>query len=299
MRIRSYWQIVLLLLFFVAENSFAAYPGILPATASSETQWVFNHANACLLADNLHHVNANGECIAIQTYFANNQLPAKNPKLLIFIHGDGIPGGGPSDYLKFQATKFINANTVAVVLIRPGYYDSYGNYSTGESYAFAANGFPGDAYPPQTVATLAAVIQQLKNYYHPSCTILVGHSGGAIMSGIILGKYPGLANGAVLASVTDDIHELAKRHGWAPWTNSLSPHDWVGKIPKNNFVYIISGSNDDDTYPDLAEKYYSSLQQQKVEAYFISVKDGTHNSIVMDNADAFDNAIKAALAKCS
>jgi len=75
------------------------------ATATTTSDWVFKRANSCLNPDNIDRVAANGECLAIQTY-TSSTATKPNPTLLIFIHGDGIPGGGPSDYLKYQATKF-------------------------------------------------------------------------------------------------------------------------------------------------------------------------------------------------
>jgi len=277
--------------------SFAAYQQELTNTMSEPLRWTLSHANACLKADDIHRVNANGECLAIQTY-ANNQLPQKNSRLLIFIHGDGIQGGSPADYLKFQATQFVDPHTTSVVVIRPGYYDSYDNYSTGESYAFACNGYTCDAYRENTIATLAATIQELKKYYQPSCTILVGHSGGGIMSSIILGKYPHLADGAVLASVTNNVHQWATRHGWGNWPNSLSPHEWASKIPQHTFVYIVSGTADENTYPELTREYYSALKKAGIDAHFVAVPKGTHNSVVNDNVTDFDKAITDALSQC-
>jgi predicted esterase len=277
---------------------FAAYSTVIPKHASFASQWQLTHANACLVADNIHRVNADGECLAIQTYYANEQLPKAHSRLLIFIHGDGILGGGPSDYLKYQATKFTSSNTISVVLIRPGYYDSYNNYSTGESYAFSCEG-PCDGYRNKTVETLAATIRQLKNFYQANCVILVGHSGGAIMSSVILGKYPNLANGAVLASVTLNVREYSKRNGWGDWSKSLSPHEWVDKIPKTNFIYILSGTKDTNTYPDMAKKFFILLKEKGINAHFNAVPDGTHNSIVLENSADFDNAINNALSQCS
>lgn len=276
---------------------FSAYPQELSNKIPDSMRWTFSHANACLKADDTHRINANGECLAIQTYI-NNTLPQKNSRLLIFIHGDGIPGGSPADYLKFQATKFVDSRTIAIVVIRPGYYDSYDNYSTGESYAFSCNGYPCDGYRENTVATLAAMIQELKKYYQPSCTILVGHSGGGIMSSIILGKYPRLADGAVLASITNNVHQWASRHGWGNWPNSLSPHEWINRVPKHSFVYIVSGTSDENTYPELTHNYYTALKNAGVDVHFLPVNNGTHNSIVTENVIDFDNAIKDALNQC-
>src|SRR4051812_32710135 len=98
-------SIICSLMLLLFGNSYAAYPDEL-AGMPAPTQWIMEHANSCLFADNLSHVSANGQCLAIQTYM--NELPAPHPILLVFIHGDGVPGGSPADYLKFQATNFIS-----------------------------------------------------------------------------------------------------------------------------------------------------------------------------------------------
>lgn len=278
----------------------AAYQKFLPRTMPSQAKWIFTRANACLHEDMITRIAANGECLAIQSYW-RNKLPKKHPILLVFIHGDGIPGGGPSDYLKYQATKFSKNGVISVVLIRPGYYDSYGHYSTGESYAFSCNGYPCDSYRPHIVDTLAVAIKKLKQFYQARHVILIGHSGGAIMSSIILGRYSGLADGAVLASTTYNVHEWAKQHGWETYVNSLSPNKYVNKIPKHDFVYIISGTKDTDTYPKMAKKYYEALLKLGVKTKFFVVNGGTHNSVVLDvsGTKIFDQAIKLAVKNCN
>lgn len=278
-------------------TSYAAYPQALPPHASSHTKWTFLRANACLNADNINHVAANGECLALQTYFGKT-LPKPHPILLIFIHGDGIPGGGPSDYLKYQASKFIAPAVVPIVLIRPGYYDSYGHYSTGESYAFAGHGYPNDSYRTHTVATLASAVKKLKNFYQASCTILIGHSGGAMMSGIILGKYPKLANGAVLASVVGNVHVWAAKHHYGTYPNSLSPNTFIKDVPKTDFVYVVSGTKDSNTYPSMSKDYYEALKKEGVKAFWRSQPGGTHNSVVLSDVQAFDQAISEAIVQC-
>lgn len=296
---KPYHKILLIIasIMLLVSPVFAAYPETLPKNMPEDVRWVFSRAGTCLHSDNIHRIAANGECLAMQTYFADG-LPNKNPILLIFIHGDGIPGGAPSDYLKFQATKFSTPNTVPIVLIRPGYYDSYDNYSTGESYAFSNHGYPADSYRPETVATLAAAVANLKSFYHPRCTILVGHSGGAAMSGIILGKYPHLVNGAVMASVVGDVQKWATKHNWGSYAHSLSPNAWVEKIPKESFVYIVSGTKDENTYPSMSKEYYDLLKQQGIEAFWYPVENGDHNSVVITKPDKFNQAITDALQLC-
>ena len=283
-------------LFFLLINltAYGAYSGDLPKLASMQTRWVFSRADACLDANNITRVAADGECLAIQTYLGDVATSA-HPILVVFIHGDGIPGGGPSDYLKYQATHFTAPDVVPIVMIRPGYYDSYGHYSTGESYAFSAGGYPEDSYRPHTVATLAAAVKQLKTFYHARGVILVGHSGGGIMSGIILGNYPDLANGAVLASVVGDVQRWAKKHSYGDFSHSLSPNHFVHDIPKHDFVYVGSGTKDNNTYTNMAHHYYQQLKAAGVQAFWYPEVNGTHNSIVLTKVSKFDAAIKAAI----
>lgn len=267
---------------------FTFYPS---AQSNPATSWIFNRANACLNPDNLSHIAANNQCIAIQTY-TGKHLPKQHSILVVFIHGDGVPGGGPSDYLKYQATKFVTDNVISVVMIRPGYYDSYGHYSTGNSHAFDCHGYPCDGYRKDTVATLVGAIQQLKNYYQPRAIILVGHSGGAMMSAIILGKYPDLANAAVLASMVPNVHAWAKKHGWGSWPNSLSPSDFQQSLRKDTIVRVISGNNDKNTYPSMSKSYVDALQKIGIDAKFIVVAGGDHNSVVLTKTKQFDQAIE-------
>ena len=296
--LRSLSLSLLLLTSFYAKTCFAAYPNQLPKSTSPDVKWIFSKANACLNANDITRVAANGECLAIQAYLGKT-VPKPHSILLVFIHGDGIPGGGPSDYLKYQATKFVAPDVVPVVLIRPGYYDSYGHYSTGESYAFAGHGYPNDSYRTHTVATLADAVKKLKSFYQARCTILVEHSGGSMMSGIILGKYPDIANGAVLASVVGNVHAWAKKHHYGSYPHSLSPDSFINKIPKTDFVYIISGTDDKNTYPKMSQTYYEALKKAGVHTYWRPQKGGTHNSVVLSDTQAFDQAIGEAIHQCS
>ena len=141
-------------------------------------------------ADNLTRVWANGECLVTQTYGS----PTKQNKLIVFIHGDGT-SGGPSEYLYSKAQRYGSEGVISVGLIRPGYFDSAGRYSTGYSKRFA-----GDGYGSSIIDAVAAAVQALKNFYNAEHVVLVGHSGGSAISGVILGKYPSLAAGAVLVA---------------------------------------------------------------------------------------------------
>ncbi len=102
-----------------AATALGAYDEEISSTDPTATSWVMHHANTCLLEDNTHRIAANGECLAIQTYTDLKKPPKPNGRLLVYIHGDGIPGGGPSDNLKYQASKHVLPDATNVVVIRP------------------------------------------------------------------------------------------------------------------------------------------------------------------------------------
>ena len=97
----------------------------------------------------------------------------------------------------------------------------------------------------------------LKNNYNPEKVILVGHSGEAATTGIIIGKHPGLIDSAILISCPCNVHQWNKS-----WTKSSSPHLWVKKIEKKTKVRVIVGEHDKNTYPSLSKQYFKLLKKK-------------------------------------
>ena len=220
-------------------------------------------------ADNRARVAANDECLVIRTYGES----AERTSLIIFIHGDGYRGG-PSDYMYPIAQIFGAKGVVAVGLIRPGYYDSKDNHSTGNSYR------EWDNYQPDVIATVAAAVKVLKNHYKAEYVVLAGHSGGSAISGVIIGKYPGLVNAAVLGACPCNVPDWRfMRRGWNNWPFSLSPHDFIGKIDMKTTVVAVTGGNDGNTEPVLARDYVASLKGKGIDATYIEVPGVGHNGI--------------------
>jgi len=232
-------------------------------------------ARAATCADDFKtRVAANGECLVIQAYGE----PAKKTALVVFIHGDGYRGG-PSDYMYPIAQQFAAKGVVAVGLIRPGYYDSNDNSSTGYSYR------EGDNYQPDVIETVAAAVKVLKNHYKAEYVVLAGHSGGSAISGVIIGKYPGLVNAAVLGACPCNVPDWRfMRRGRNNWAFSLSPHDFIGKIDKKTTVVAVTGSNDDNTTPGLARGYVNDLKENGIDATFIEIPGRGHGGIEQTEA---------------
>jgi predicted esterase len=238
----------------------------------------------CAHEDYIHNVTANHNCLILQAY--TKQAAATDNTLLIFIHGDG-QFGGPMDYFKPLAMTYEQSGVIPVVLIRPGYYDSLSQYSTGVSHRFT-----GDDYTADIIETVAAAIASLKQHYHAKCVVLIGHSGGAAISGVIFGKYPGLVNAGVLDACPCNVPKWQNEHHGA-WPNSLSPHQYIEMVSNRFRLWTVTGSKDTNTPPALAENYAASLQEIGIMTKFILVPGATHDNIIAteENKRAIQEAI--------
>jgi len=231
-------------------------------------------------ADNLTRVQGGNECLVIKTF----GKPSPHTKLIIFLHGDGS-SGGPSDYMYPRAERFAADGVVAIAMIRPGYFDSDGNHSSGKSWRKA-----GDGYRPVVVDAVAAAVKNLKAFHNAQTVILVGHSGGAAISAVILGRFPGLADAAVLASCPCHVENWRiMRRGHNTWTESLSPHAFADAIPAATKVIALTGSRDSNTFPEIAQTYVEQLRQRGLDARFIEVPGASHNGAA--RSDQFYAAI--------
>lgn len=242
-------------------------------------------ALSCEAPDNVSRVRGGSECLVIKTFGRRTDAP---PRLVVFIHGDGSSGGA-SDYLSRAAEKIAQAGVIGVVLIRPGYFDSEKNASTGTSYRN-----DGDGYPPHIVDSVAAAIQALKAHHGAHRTVLVGHSGGAAISGVILGRYPDIAAAAVLAACPCNIDDWRRRGGKRAWTRSQSPHAFVSAITPGTKVIALTGGADDNTFPVLAKNYIDALKGRGLDGEYIEVAGIDHNRITRTNE--FEDAVQRLIA---
>ena len=103
------------------------------------------------------------------------------------------------------------------MMARPRYKSLNGNKSNG-SHARKSR------YSIANINRIAEVIQNLKNYYNSEKVILVGYSGGATTTGIIIGKHPELIDSAILISCPCNVYQWNKS-----WKQSSSPHLCVKK----------------------------------------------------------------------
>ena len=201
--------------------------------AKTDAEIVKTH---CSPADNLNWVVGEDECLRIITL--NRDESASLDALVVYLHGDGYRGG-PSDYLQYVASKINKKNVAHVTLMRPGYYDSTSNASTGISKRKSRR---GTNYNSHNVEEIALAIKKLKDYHKPKKIIIVGHSGGAAIAALILGRHPGIASGAILAACPCNVNKWVQMAEKRSGMGALSPHDYVENIRPDASIIALTGT---------------------------------------------------------
>ena len=240
-------------------------------------------ADECL-NDMKTRVKGKENCLAIHTIPSLSQV--KPSTIVIFIHGDQSDGGPVSGMIKLAQDIDVPADVVKVALLRPGYFDKAGNTSTGTNFGRK------DSYTSANVDEVTAVIQALQRHYQISQTVLVGHSGGAAYTGVMIGRTLGVASAALLLSCPCDIRRWRAFKKDAPWA-SLSPSAFVETVPTNMKVIAITGQYDDNTKEYLAQDYIDTLVKRGAAAKFRRAVGAGHNDIL--NAEVIAEAMKILL----
>ena len=223
------------------------------------------------LNDKVTRITGKDECLAIHTFKKNPETKIKN--LVIFMHGDQSDNGPVVGMIRNAEEVEVPTGTVKVAILRPGYFDKQNNKSTGSDCGRR------DCYTTISLDEMTAAVQSLKNYYKPTKTILIGHSGGAATSGIMIGRTPGIAEGAILLACPCNISRWRFMRGSSFGYQSLSPSDFIKNIPKTTKVFAITGSNDNNTADVLAVDYIKSLTDININAQYKILAGLDHNGV--------------------
>lgn len=226
------------------------------------------------------------ECIRL---LSKDEKQQQADELVIYLHGDYYVGG--VDYLKDVSAHFSKAKRMNFALVRPGYYDAQGNFSTGNALGITSTKVAGvlDNYTKENIDIIADGILNLKKHYHAKRVLLVGHSGGGAIASLLLNFYPQLIDGALLINCPCDL-----KH-WRPdWEKSLSPIEHIDNISKKALIHVLAGSDDDIVAPMLSKNYAQQLtkNQFKVKFYFglnmkHSLDDATTRETVIESIGSF------------
>lgn len=232
-------------------------------------------AAPCVDADHLTRVTGGAECLIARTY---GKAGGSAPRTLyVLLHGNHTSGSPATS--QFEAAEELAGNgaagTVAVALIRPGYNDDQGNYSSGNAAG------RGDNFTAANIDIVADAVARLKAFHKADRLALLGHSGGAATAAVMLGRHPGLADAAVLVACPCNVPAWRALSGRSrtPWT-SESAVDYVAHIPMKTRVAVIVGEKDEVTPPALSREYAAALKQRGNAAELTILEGIDHVSVI-------------------
>jgi len=237
-------------------------------------------------------VKTSDGCFAID--FIQNTDPAGKP-LVIFIHGDGGPIRRSTEaYRENYADQFSllrNAGFNIAIILRPGH--RLPDWSQTSGYPTTKN----DNYTGGIIAGISEAMGRLREHYKPSKMVLLGHSGGAMISGIIAGRHPGTADAAVLVAWGCNTREwrqwrIDSKGRRGQWYDSLSAHDFLDGIPKDMRVIAITGADDSNTKPSFAKDCTAQMKSLGLNVD-MRVIDGRNHSNMFATSDVTDAVIEA------
>ena len=211
-----------------------------------------------------------------------------HPVLVVVLHGDllGVRAIPPSTYHYLFAQKAAGAmdDVVMAALLRPGYRDNTGEFSEGERGLTT-----GDNYTPEVVNAVAQAVEQLKARFHANRTVLVGHSGGAAITGDLIGQWPSEVNGALVISCPCDL-EAWRQHMktmqnndpiWSVPIHSISPIDVAGRVSASVVVRLLVGSEDPVAPSEMSQHYAEELRHHDKNVT-VTVVPGLYHDILLE-----------------
>jgi hypothetical protein len=224
-------------------------------------------AKKCQKEDFVNFVSDVVGCIAINIHSdIKYDEDFKKKKLVIFIHGDQVET--KNIYFDTFASEFVHPDILLISITRPGWTNIKDHKSEGK-----LNISNGDNYiPKEDVDPIYRVIKKLKKKFKTLETLVVGHSGGAAITGILYGRFTKLVDSAILISCPcivplwrrDYYKNIIKKTNklfCMPKFKSHSPHQYVKKISSNLKIHIFAGNQDKNTLPIYSEEYQILLKQ--------------------------------------
>lgn len=229
------------------------------------------NAEPCANPNDETRITGTSQCLLYRHYG-----PANAENLLVWLHGDGS-AGGPANYhfaIAEKTTATLAAQNVqSVALVRPGYPDGSGDSSSVDPL----HGGRSDHYTKENVGEVAAAIRRLKERYSAKQVTVIGHSGGAATTAVVLGMEPGLVNSAALVACPCDLVAWRASRKGKEWSRSENPIGWADKVAASTRIIALTGSRDDNTGPDLAQRYIDALRARSINARFVEITGASHN----------------------
>jgi len=228
-------------------------------------------AAPCAAEDFDTRVAGESECLIMRRYG-----PSDPKTLVVWLHGNVSSGGPANSHFRVAekaAADFTAEKLLFVALVRPGYPDGTGAHSSGSDHGRADN------WPRAVVEEIGTVIDRLKTRFRPERVIMIGHSGGAAITAVLLGLRPDLADAAILIGCPCDMVSWRQGRSRTPWT-SEDPLSWTRNVKPSLKVIALTGDRDDTTAPVLAKTYIARLRENGIDAVFQIVPEAGHIDIL-------------------
>ena len=164
-------------------------------------------------------------------------------------------------------------DVVAAGLLRPGYTDNAGDHSDGERGEAR-----GDNYTAEVVDAVATAARALAQRYMARRVVLVGHSGGATIAALVLGRHPEVADAALLVACG------------CGETHSLQPLDMTANVRSDVTIRLLVSEDDEVTPPSQSRRYAEVLRKRGVDAQVTALPGLGHN--IMFTQPVFSEAAR-------
>ncbi len=247
--------------------------------------------SALACAPDQGRVQAGSVCLVLQVIAA----PAGPGRALaILVHGDGSGFVEPA-YLKLleklgQRLADARPGDGVIFVQRPGYRSPLGR---SEGRAKAGD----DDYTAENVTHMAAAARALREHFGASRLVWVGHSGGAALGALALGRERGVAEGAVLAGCPCGniaewrLHRNATRGRVGTWPHSLSPVDHMDALMPGLSAVLLTGERDENTLARFNEPWIEKARQRGVDARML-VLPGLGHGGVLESTELIEQAAR-------
>lgn len=226
-------------------------------------------------------IQAGSVCLVVKV-LASPEQPGR--ALALIVHGDGgaFLSAGYLASLDRLAQRIVRTRPGdgVVFVQRPGYRSPLG-HSEGRAKTI------DDDYTPENVGHMAAAARALRAHWSAARVVWVGHSGGAALGALALGREPGVAEAAVLVACPCGSIEQWRAHrnasrgrpGDSLWPNSLSPLDHVDGLQAGMRVVLLTGDRDENTLPRFNEPWVAKARGRGVDAQLIILPGLDHGQV--------------------
>lgn len=192
---------------------------------------------------------------------------APGADLVVVLHGDAPTARPGYQYRAAAAGAAAMPDAAFLALLRPGYTDPMGARSDGVRGLTV-----GDNYTADRVEALAEAILAARAALRAGRVLIVGHSGGAALTALLLARRPDVSRSGILVSCPCDLATWRRHMALRQFnplflvpTRSLDPLAAARSIPHDTRISVLVGSHDAVTPPGISRTYVAARGKGQVE----------------------------------